>query len=154
MEDKEIANKFILRLYDLETAKSILELMQTGKFASKNELLNRAVQIGVEKIYLEFGKRKALASPIEVEKPDGVKIDEMQKAIKENRVLTEDIFVLMNSIEIITATVLNVLRAEVLGEDINADMIDGGLMARLPPYAQQIKDDLTAKLSERFKKRR
>ena len=47
-------NAFWLRVYDDETLQSIYELFDTKQFDSMNDLLNRAVSAGIEKIYLEL----------------------------------------------------------------------------------------------------
>ena len=120
MEDekqKKFKNSFHLRIYDLETLKSVNELIQTGTFDSANDLLNRAVQLGIEQIYLEYGKKKALAPPPTINEPDSSKLDTAVHILRENEVLTQDIFIMMNVIESLSATVLNVMRASNNGEE-------------------------------------
>ena len=60
-QDK-LKNAFWLRIYDVDTLQSIHELIETKQFDSMNDLLNQAVRAGIEKIYLDYGKRRALPS--------------------------------------------------------------------------------------------
>lgn len=146
MEDekqKKFKNSFHLRIYDLETLKSVNELIQTGTFDSANDLLNRAVQLGIEQIYLEYGKKKALAPPPTINEPDSSKLDTAVHILRENEVLTQDIFIMMNVIESLSATVLNVMRASNNGEEITDKLIESGYYSELPPYYLEIKEQLT-----------
>ena len=153
MSDEEFKNSFHLRVKDAEVLKSLNELFATGKFESMNDLLNQAVGIGLEKIYLEFGKRKALAQPLQLpEVPDSQKLDDLDHKLNQMRLLEEDIFILLNSVEGLVASVYNVQRAGVKGEAITEELIDSGHLASLPQSYQEIKDRLTERLNRRFKR--
>lgn len=156
MEEKPVKkykNSFHLRVYDAELLKSLNELLETEKYESMNELLNCALGIGIEKIYLEFGKRKLFTQALAVpEMPEGKKIDKLEGKIERQRILLEDMFILLNSIEALVASVFNVQRAEISGEPVNAELIDSGYMAKLPPAYLEIKDNLVARFNRKLEK--
>ena len=151
-KSKKFNNSFHLRVYDLELLKSLNELFDTGRYDSMNELINCALNIGIEKLYLEFGKRKLFNRAIPIpEMPDGKKIDKLDGKIERLRILVEDMYILMNSIEAMSATVLNVQRAELSDEPVNAELIDSGYLAQLPPAYLAIKDGLMARFDRKLK---
>ncbi len=153
MEEKKFKNSFHLRVYNVELLKSLNELLATEKYDSMNELLNCALGIGVEKIYLEFGKRKLFteARPIP-EMPEGKRLDKVEMKLERLRVLQEDMFILMNSIEALTASVFNVQRSQIEGEPISGELIDSGYLAKLPKAYLDIKDNLVARFNRKLTK--
>lgn len=153
IKEKKHKNSFHLRIYDAELLKSLNELLATEKYESMNELLNCALGVGVEKIYLEFGKRKLLTQARTIpEMPDGKKLDKIDNKLERNRIMQEDMFILLNSIEALVASIFNVQRAEINGEAVNAELIDSGIMAKLPPAYLEIKDNLIARFNRKLEK--
>lgn len=149
-QDKKFNNSFHLRVYDSELLKSMYELVETDKYDSMNELLNCALGIGIEKIYLEFGKRKLFSTARETpEQSDVKKIDKIDAKIEKLRLLQEDMFILMNSIEALACSIYNVHRAEANGETISVELMDSGYLNNLPQAFRYIKD----KLIERFNRK-
>ncbi len=152
-QEKKHKNSFHLRVYDAELLKSMNELFATGRYESMNDLLNCALGVGIEKIYLEFGKRKLFTKAREVpEMPDGKKIDIVDRKIERLRVQQEDMFILMNSVEALIASVYNVQIAEIRGEAISEELIKSGYLAKLPPIYLEIKDNLIARFNRTQKK--
>lgn len=152
-QSKKFKNSFHLRIYDAELLKSLNELFGTGKYESMNELLNCALGVGVEKIYLEFGKRKLFTQAREIpEVPEGKRLEKIEVKLEKQRIMQEDMFILMNSIEAIVASILNVQRAEVNGEAVSGELIDSGVMAKLPPAYLEIKDNLVARFNRKLAK--
>ncbi len=152
MLEKTQKNYYHIRLYDAETVKSIDELIKTGDFSSVNELLGKAIAIGIQKIYIEYGKRKRLelATMPTPEVPDVVKLENIERELDNLRVLDEDLYILMNSIKGLTASVYNVLRANIKGEPLSAELLDDyGYMAAMPDAYREIEE----KLQARFKRR-
>lgn len=155
MKEKEYPNSFHLRVKDAEVLKSLNELFATKKFESMNDLLNRALSIGIEKIYLDFGKRKALAQPMDaIECSDRQKLDDLEHRLKQMQLLEEDMFILLNSLEGLVATNLNILVANVKGEALSEELIESGHLAKLPTAYQNIKDGLIDRLNKKFKTRK
>lgn len=152
---KKYKNSFHLRIYDAEVLKSLNELMETGNYESMNELLNCAVGIGAEKIYLELGKRKLLVkSPLEPEVPDSKKLDRLEQELSKVRTLEEDMYILMNSIKALTASIYNVHRVQANGEAISAEMLDNyGYMSVLPDSYREIEDNLIARFNRNLGKK-
>lgn len=151
---KKYKNSFHLRVYDAELLKSLNELLETAKFETMNELLNYALGIGVEKIYLEFGKRKAFkqvsATPEMTDKK--IEMDKFEVKFEKQRLLLEDMFILMNSIEALAASIYNVQRAGINGEPISAELMDSGYLAKLPPAYLEIKDNLVTRFNRKLEK--
>lgn len=152
---KQQRNDFRVRLYDAETVKSIDELLKTGDFSSVNELLGKAIAIGIEKIYVGYGKRKRLelATMPTPEVPDVVKLENIKRELDNLRVLDEDMYILMNSIKGLTASVYNVLRANVKGEPLSVELLDDyGYMATMPDSYLEIENNLQARFNRMGKK--
>lgn len=152
MEEKN-KNYYHVRIYDLEVVKSIEELMKTGNFSTANELLGKAIAIGIEKIYLEYGKHKRLSSPIELpEQSNGQRMDDLDHKMKQVRLLQEDTFVLLNSVEGLVASVYNILSANIKGEAISAELLDSGYLAQLPEPYKDTKHKLVERFDRKFKR--
>ena len=153
MKEKKHTNSFHLRIYDAELLKSMEELLQTKRYDSMNELLNCALGYGLEKIYLEFGKRKLFTKPRLIpEIPETKKIDRVEHQLKRLQTLSEDIFILMHSVEGLTASIFNVQRANVKGEALNEELLDSGYLAALPDAYREIKDNLVERFNRKLAK--
>lgn len=150
-QDKK-RNSFWLRVYDNDVLTSIYELIDTKQFDSMNDLLGRAVAIGIEKIYAEFGKRKALSSPIAPAVPDDRKIDEAIKRLREMELTVNDVFVMMSIIETMTTTLYNIEAAKSKGEPVSAELMDSGFFAELPKSFQEVKDTLIRRMEQKKKR--
>lgn len=153
IQGKKHKNSFHVRIYDAELLKSLNELLATEKYESMNELMNCALGVGVEKIYLEFGKRKLFTQAREIpEMPDGKKLDKIEAKIEKLRILQEDMFILMNSIEALAASVFNVQRAAINGETVSSEMMESGYLTKLPAAYSEIKDNLVARFNRKLSK--
>lgn len=136
---KILKNNFHVRVYDDEVLKSIYELSETKMFGSMNELLNRALAGGVEELYKQFGKRKQLVDNVET--PVNYSND-IFKSLKTTEMTIDDIFVLINILEMLVTSLYNVQRAQVAKEDISVELIDSGYFSELPSNLKEIKEDL------------
>lgn len=153
IKEKKHKNSFHIRIYDVELLKSLNELFETGKYESMNELFNCALGIGIEKIYLEFGKRKLFTQPRAVpEVPDGRKLDKTLNELGKMRILQEDMFILLNTLEGLIATLYNTRRADIKGEVLNEELYDSGYLATLPDWCREIKDSLVARFNRKLQK--
>lgn len=150
---EKIKNSFYLRLYDTELCKSIEELMQTKRFESCNDLLGYAVSIGIEKIYLEYGKKRALPKPQDAVTPPDERLNEIAHQLAEIKVQLEDVFIISNSQEVLTATLYNVLHAKANGEAVSAELMDSGFFSNLPAFFLEIKDKLIERAKRKAQKR-
>lgn len=152
-QEKKFKNSFHLRIYDAEVLKSINELFETGRYDTMNELLNCALNVGVEKIYLEFGKRKLFSNPREIpELPDTKKLDKIDARLERLRIMQEDLFILMNSVEALACSIYNVQRAEITGDAVSAELMDSGALNKLPQTYQDIKDNLISRFNRKLSK--
>lgn len=151
-ESEELKSKFLVRLYDTVVIESIAELMQTGKFENYNDLLGYAIGFGIEKIYLEFGKKRALANPFEVDMPIEERLNLIDRKLAEARIMQEDMFILSNGLEILISTVYNTLRAEAAGEEVTPELIDSGFFSTLPEFYRVIKDTMIERSKKKTQK--
>lgn len=148
MKDKK-NNSFHLRIYDDDLLTSIYELNDTGQFDSMNELLCKAVAIGIEKIYLAYGKKKALSSVVEPCVPEAEKTEEILRRIKHMELTVNDLFVMLSVIENMETTLYNVEAAKSSGEAVSAELMDSGYFSSLPERYQAIKDKLIARIEKK-----
>lgn len=142
-------NAFWLRVYDDETLQSIYELFDTKQFDSMNDLLNRAVRAGIEKIYLEYGKRRVLPFVGEPTEQPNVRLEAIEKKIKEMSLSLDDVLVLMSMVEMLTSTLYNVTVARSKGEAVDATLIESGYFSTLPEQLQEIKDRLIERMEKK-----
>ena len=143
-----LKNAFWLRVYDVETLKSIYELLDTKQFDSMNDLLNRAVRAGIEKLYLDFGKRRKLPTSTEGSEagsPFDVRFEGIDRRLKEMSLSLDDVLVLMSMLEMLTSTLYNVELVRMKGEKLTPDLVESGYFSTLPPAMQDIKDKLIAR---------
>lgn len=150
---KKNKNSFHLRIYDVEVLKSLNELFEVGGYKTMNELLNYVLSVGTEKIYLEFGKRKLFTQSFSYpEKSDSKKLDDIHHELGKQKLMQEDMFILMNSIEAIVASVFNMQRANAVGDPLSAELIDSGYFNTLPDVFKDIKDNLVARFNRNLSK--
>lgn len=149
----EIKNDFHIRIYDAETVKSINELITTKRFSSVNELMNKAINIGIEKIYLDFGKKKALGKTYAPpEETDSQRIDNIDHKLNKLRLTMEDILILLNAVELLTASNFNLYKAALLGEPVSEELIDSGHYAEPPEAYVRLKEQIAQRYSRQFKR--
>lgn len=142
-------NSFKLRIYDDDLLTSLNELYKTGQFESMNDLLNRGLSIGIEKLYLEFGKRKALADPIEPSPNISAQLNSLLARHKENSLTLDDIFVMMSCIETMIATLYNIEIAHTRKEPVNIELIESGYLSTLPTSLKAVKDQMIKRMERK-----
>lgn len=148
-EDRK-KNSFFVRIYDDDLLTSIIELNNTGQFSSTNELLTQALAIGIEKIYLTFGKKKSLSTSIEPTVPTTQKIDELLYRVENMELTSNDLFVMMSVLEVMITTLYNVEAAKSDGEAVSAELMDSGYYSALPVRYQEIKDKLIKRIERKY----
>ncbi len=140
-------NYFPLRVYNEDVLVTLEELYSTNQFESMNDLLGRAVKIGAEEIYKNFGKRKALGvEPTE----DNLKtkLDELSHHEKRTSLTVDDIFVMLNVLETMVSTLYNIEHNRLQGEQVSAELMDAGFYAHLPDDFQAVKDELIKRMNK------
>lgn len=152
MKTDKKKNTFYIRVYDDDVLTSVYELYGTKQFDSMNDLMNKALAIGLEKIYLSYGKRRALSSAVEPETPISESHREVINRLKNMELTINDLFVMMNVLEIMSATLYNVEVAKNSGETVSAELMDSGYFSNLPERYQEIKDKLIRRLERKNKK--
>lgn len=153
MKDKKKNNAFYVRVYDDDILTSLYELFDTKQFDSMNDLMNKALSIGIEQIYLTFGKRRALTSSIEPVIPNTENSKEILRRLKDMELTTNDLFVILNVLEVMITTLYNVEVAKNNGEPVSAELMDSGYFSTLPERYQGIKDTLIRRIEKKNQKR-
>ena len=153
MKDKKKNNAFYIRVYDDDILTSLYELFDTKQVDSMNDLMNKAISIGIEQIYLTFGKRRALTSSIEPVIPNTETTKEVLHRLKDMELTTNDLFVILNVLEVMITTLYNVEVAKNNGESVSAELMDSGYYSTLPEQYQSIKDTLIRRIEKKNQKR-
>ena len=142
----KVKNSFWVRIYDDELLKSIFELFGTGRYSSMNELMTKALEIGINQLYSVYGKKKAL----------DVKVgNDIKEIIKNTRIMTkkiDEVFVMLNIIEILDTTTFNAFRSIVAGEKVTPEQLDSGYYSMLPDNIAEVKNELIQEANKRDKK--
>lgn len=134
-------NSFHIRVYDDDVLTSFYELFATKEFPTMNDLLNRALAVGIEEIYKKYGKRKALAPATDPVR-DLRGVEELLKRVKSTEATVDDLFVMMSIIEMLATTLFNTQRARSAGEPVSVELLDSGYFSTLPENLQAVKDEL------------
>lgn len=142
-------NSFFVRIYDDDLLTSIYELEKTGQFKSMNDLLCQALAIGIEKMYLTYGKKKSLGDMREPTISSVQKIDELLYRVQNMELTSNDLFVMMSVLEVMITTLYNVEAAKSSGEPISAELMDSGYFSALPERYQEIKDKLIIRIERK-----
>ncbi|MDE6059370.1 MAG: hypothetical protein K2G44_04935 [Clostridia bacterium] len=142
-------NQFPLRIYNEDVLITLEELYATNQFESMNDLLGRAVKIGAEEIYANFGKRRSLGK----DEPTGenlkTKLDELSRHEKRTSLTVDDIFVMLSVLETMLSSLYNIEHARIRGEEVSAELMDVGYYAQLPKDFQLVKDELIAQMKKK-----
>lgn len=141
-------NSFRIRVYDDELLTSINELFELKEWKTMNEFLCTALGIGVQKMYVERGKRKMLAKDV-IEESSDSKLDELMKSSKANTKTLDDVFVMLNVVEMLMSTLYNVELCERKGESVSSEMIESGYLSELPRNIQRVKDSLIKRFTKK-----
>lgn len=133
-------NRFLIRINDDDTLTYFYDLLNSGLFSSQNELLNRCLERGVPEIYKEYFKNY----PKGFERASALEMEEVrtQKELKELRLTVDELFVMMNILESLVATIYNAQLKAIDGEPITVDMFESGLLADLPEYLASVKNEM------------
>jgi hypothetical protein len=149
-QKKKVQNQFVLRVYDNDVLTNLTELFATGQFESMNELLNKALCIGAEKIYLDFGKKRALTGAVMPEvNTDSERLNEILKRTKAVELTVDDVFVMMTAMEMLLSTVYNIEESKVEGKPVSIDMMQSGMLSVLPEHVRIAKERLQSRFSKR-----
>lgn len=142
-------NSFRIRVYDDELLTSIYELARLKEFDSMNELICTALGIGIEKMYVERGKRKTFQNNDIVEKSSDTKLNELIKCSNANTKTLDDVFVMLNVVEMLMSTLYNVKLSDLKGESVSSEMVESGYLSELPENIRRVKDSLVKRLAKK-----
>ncbi|MCL2370252.1 MAG: hypothetical protein FWC80_03390 [Firmicutes bacterium] len=143
MKKKDIKkNYFTLRINDAETLTLMEELWAAKLYESKNDLLNRALRIGMEELHRKtFKSRRMFDAEVAGILDEDTKND-LIKRLEQIYNGVEDTFVMMTILEYLISTLFNVKALELLGEKVSNEMMLTGLLAELPKALAGIKKEI------------
>lgn len=147
-DDKTRKITHTVRIYDEQMLDYIDELLGAGFFASKNEIINRAVEYGLPLIYSELFGKKVASGAQNVRQSDIDFGEQMRKDLREMRLTLDDLFVVMNIIEYITTTSFNLKLAELNGIAVADDDVRSGIYSQLPQQLQEVKNEILQRKSK------
>ena len=143
-------NSFYIRIYDDELLQSIYELDHTKQYSSMNDLMTQALAIGVYEIYKTFGKKKVLdAASINNVNTLGADVQNLLKNIKYMSKKIDDVFVMLNIIELLNTTIFNAFHDMLSGDTVTAEQLDSGYYSMLPNNLAEIKNELIKHANKR-----
>jgi len=135
-------NYFTLRINDAETLTLMEELWAAKLYESKNDLLNRALRIGMEELHRKtFKSRRMFDAEVAGILDEDTKND-LIKRLEQIYNGVEDTFVMMTILEYLISTLFNVKALELLGEKVSNEMMLTGLLAELPKALAGIKKEI------------
>lgn len=143
-------NSFYVRIYDDELLQSIYELDNTKQYSSMNDLMTQALAIGINEIYKTFGKKKVLdAASINNVNTLGADVQNLIKNIKYMGKKVDDVFVMLNIIELLNTTTYNAFHDMLAGETVTAEQLDSGYYSMLPDNLAEVKNELIKHANKR-----
>ena len=111
------------------------------------------LEIGINQLYSVYGKKKALDVKVGNDIND-VTLD-LKEIIKNTRIMTkkiDEVFVMLNIIEILDTTTFNAFRSIVAGEKVTPEQLDSGYYSMLPDNIAEVKNELIQEANKRDKK--
>jgi len=138
-------NSFHVRVYDDDLLTSIYEMAALKEFSSMNELMSEALRIGIEKMYIERGKRKRFPTS----STSLASSEEILSKVKAANVTLDDVFVMMTCVEMLMSTLYNVELSKQKGEQISSELMESGYLSDLPEHIKRVKDSLVKRLTDK-----
>lgn len=134
--------KHTVRIYDDELLTYIDELYNTGNFPSKNAVINKSIEFGIPLLYKELlGKKLKENGALDTNQRK--ENEEMiSKMLREIRLTTDDIFIVLNIIEYLTTTIFNMELSKLTNISITDDQVRAGLLSDLPDNLQKVKNEV------------
>lgn len=135
-----MSNKFLLRIDSVDILEISIEIENTKKFRSRNEIYNQALRLGLPLLYKTvFGRRK---NPSDADELEAAKSDDTKKIDAMLQELSVNSYIL----EYLTTTIYNALLEHIEGGKVSKEFAAAGYYAQLPENMQEIKDELLGKL--------
>lgn len=151
MRFKKDAFDITLRIHNAATYELINELAEAYK--NRTTVLNECLNVGAPIVYERFFHRKALTlQGRENTKADDIDVAEAlnstARQIREMRLTQDDLYVMINNLEYMLATLYNTRLAELSDNPVSAEMVRQGLMSELPEELRTVKNELQQKYSK------
>ena len=132
MEDR-IKNRVTLRVEKIDTLNLVESIMKSGKFGSRNEIFNMALEIGLPALYDKTFDIKAKTqenAPNEVKYLAGIKNIVGQQQIS------------LNMLEYLVTILYNIEAAKAEGIQITTEYLESGCLEQLPDSLAKIKQEM------------
>ncbi|MDR3318381.1 MAG: hypothetical protein LBS99_03005 [Clostridiales bacterium] len=138
-------NQFLVRVASENTLILLEEIMKNGYFSTKNAMLNRCLDVGAPLLLRQITGKDFNA----VEQTSAVASPDIERKLKQLEINGEDLFVLLNVIEHMTATLYNAKLCELSGEPIAAEDLMSGRLSVLPDNLNAVKAELIKRYERR-----
>lgn len=130
------------RLYNKETIKKLEEIHATGRYATKNDLYQEVMKLGLENLHAKvFGKGKESL----VENTREKDYEELMKSIAFAKMSVDELYVHTAMIKHLVTTMFNVQVSLLDGERVDRTLIETGALSILPKNLQEIENSMQAK---------
>lgn len=145
MRFKKDSIDITLRIHDAATFDLINELAEA--YGNRTTVLNECLTVGVPLVYERYFHRKALCASSE-QTAQGSELDVVEalnttaKQIRELRLTQDDLYVMINNLEYMLATLYNTKLSELQESPVSAEMIRQGLLSELPEELRTVKNEL------------
>lgn len=134
--EEKAKNRVSLRVENLEMLEMLDSLEAKGAYRSKNEILNRAVEIGLPVLYNAIFSKKQMKTQ-EKNDVDGAK----DVAAIKNIVVQQSIT--LNMLEYLLATLYNIEAARAEGVEVTREFLESGCLEQLPANLAEVKKEMT-----------
>lgn len=134
---------FTLRIHDATIQQLINEIAQ--EYGNRTAAVNACLAAGAPIVYEETFRKKANveAQQKRTQESQGVEaLLAMSKQIKELRLTQDDLYVMINNLEFMLASLYNIKVSEIEDQPVSIEMIKQGLLAELPEELRPIKQEL------------
>lgn len=145
-------NHMTLRIHNVSIYQLVEEL--TEEYGNMNLALNACLAAGAPIVYEETFRKKANVETLHRKTQESESVEAllaMSKQIKELRLTQDDLYVMINNLEFMLASLYNIKISELDEQPVNTEMIRQGLLAELPEELRPIKKELQQRYKRKSK---
>ena len=134
MSEEKLNNRLTLRIDSVQTMEMLNDIDKVGAYRSRNEIINRALDIGIPALNeAVFGKKlgKTQGNVQDMKDLQGIKNILVQQSIT------------LNVLENLLSFLYNVEVAKADGVEITSEFIESGCLEQLPENIAEVKKEMT-----------
>lgn len=148
----ENAGYFTLRIHDAAIQQLVNEIAE--EYGNRTAALNACLAAGAPIVYEETFRKKANVETLHRKTQENESVEAllaMSKQIKELRLTQDDLYVMINNLEFMLASLYNIKISELDEQPVSTEMIRQGLLAELPEELRPIKKELQQRYKRKSK---